>query len=372
MKSKEKINYIFICPYLTSKMGHDYNYMNALHDVFLQKKIDFKIFIPQSKLLINKINFKKNLPLLKKNFLGKIIYIIEFFISINRYINIHSNKTQNIIFIESFHFIHFILILIKILFKFKIKIAILLRYKHIFNIKNKYINFLIIRCLKFLLKNRLILFTDSISIRDYIKKFTNSKVFVLPIPHIINSSKKANSFNKKNYRLWIPGPIRDEKGINMLIRSLEITDVLPMTILICESVKSRLTKFKNINIEFVKKELSSKAYYDHLTSVDFILLPYNPIFYEFSTSGIFVESISLGVPALVSKNTWMDNEYKKNDIVELSFEWNSFLLNNVLSKIMNYKQVQLDFIKMKKKYCLYHNPHNFYEILTDIVHNSYA
>jgi glycosyltransferase involved in cell wall biosynthesis len=57
-------------------------------------------------------------------------------------------------------------------------------------------------------------------------------------------------------------------------------------------------------VELIDGPVSEVDYFAHLASADVLLTPLLSSKYECSTSGVFVEGIRLGIPAVVMRGTW--------------------------------------------------------------------
>lgn len=367
MKFKEKIKYVIISPYLITYKGHDFNYINSLINIFAKKKANINVLVPKNNINFKSNFFKKLLPLPGKRLLSKIKYLIFFYLNVNKYIKKQRkiNKEKTIYILESFHFIHFFIIFIILFFQNNTFIALVLRYKNIFNTKSLFINYLNSKIYNFFLKKKIILFTDSYRIKNY-NKSLNIHMIVLPIPHIKFSDRRNNNFaNKKNYSLWLPGPPREDKNISRILELLKNSTKLPLTLYISDEVKERFSNIKSIEIKFVKSDLKEDEYYHFFSKIDFVFLPYKQNAYEYSTSGIFVESIALSIPCFVTNHTWMSHEYNYYGINNYSLTIKDGIFEDILRRIKNLKKNNTqNFYKMRNSYQKFHTPDNFYKIFT--------
>src|SRR5207249_2422257 len=62
-------------------------------------------------------------------------------------------------------------------------------------------------------------------------------------------------------------------------------------------------------VELITEPLSSKEYWDLLSSGDIVLLPYDRDSYYARSSGILAESLAAGIPSLVPAGTWMAKQF---------------------------------------------------------------
>jgi glycosyltransferase involved in cell wall biosynthesis len=66
-------------------------------------------------------------------------------------------------------------------------------------------------------------------------------------------------------------------------------------------------------VELIRTNFAGKEeYFDRFLEADCILLPYDPSTYEVRTSSIFIEAMGLGIPIIVTRRTWMENELGEN------------------------------------------------------------
>jgi glycosyltransferase involved in cell wall biosynthesis len=71
------------------------------------------------------------------------------------------------------------------------------------------------------------------------------------------------------------------------------------------AARERLRSYASSAITLVDEPLSSAAYRRLLHSGDLILLPYDPQAYRWRSSGILVEALAAGIPAIVPAETWL-------------------------------------------------------------------
>ena len=210
---------------------------------------------------------------------------------------------------------------------------------------------------------KIIFLTDSNLILKYLKKNLRN-IYNLPIPH---TYKKKYNYKKKTkfIKIWFPGKLRDEKGVNNL-RSILINNKNYDKIkFYCDKELKIKHKY---NFFYTKlNNLSSKKYLDHFRKMDVILLPYSHKSYKYRTSGIFIEAVSLEKICIVPDHTWMSQIYKKAklDILviknwrELNFE--SF------SKIVFTKKNYFKLLKLKKNIRNIHNEENYFNNFNKII-----
>ena len=126
-----------------------------------------------------------------------------------------------------------------------------------------------------------------------------------------------------------------------------------------------LKSFSLNNLELIEKTLNENDYQELLNCSDVVLIPYDQAIYHSNTSGIFTEAVGAGKPVIVTKNTWMSYYLDKASGIEI--EYNSESLSRAIIKIAN------DYVNYKKyaniqknEWIKYHNPNNFFSILTSV------
>jgi len=356
--------YVLICPFLKDKKGHDFNYATTLLDQFKKNNKFFKVMVPKSTFSKKHLDFIPLLPLIRSNSLARINYSFFFIKSLRLYLN-GSPKHTNHFIIESFHIIHLV-ILVAFMFRNKdFKLAMILRYKTLCNISNVHVSNLLLKFLMYSLPQRLTFFTDSKKIKIEIETFHRMKIHLLPIPHtqFPKSIKKISSNNQ--IKIWLPGPPRTEKGINQIKKFINSSIKSSIVFYISADAEEVLGKNNN-HLKYVKSELSSKEYYSFFKKIDYVILPYDKASYTHSTSGIFVESIAMGVPALVTNDSWMSNEYKDFSVDSYIFDWSKTDLYELHHHLLLNTSL-LSFKKMVTSYRKLHNPKSFFQTFSSVL-----
>ncbi len=234
---------------------------------------------------------------------------------------------------------------------------------------------------KLLQNGNILFFTDSDVIADECNAKYNCNMKVLPIPHI-----KADPFagtvrhTTGKLRVYAPGAIREEKGIEFITRSFEYLNqqthpFLDKIILVTQynesgdvqlngQIRQRLEKLAVEN-EFLGT-LSSEEYNRQLHEADIILIPYSIDHgYKARTSGIMSETIAACKPFITTKDSWMSiqsDKYKTG----LSVAYNSVtaFADALEMLVNNYTPYQEQAEKAKDAWLDFHSPANFYRIFT--------
>jgi hypothetical protein len=205
--------------------------------------------------------------------------------------------------------------------------------------------------------------TDSDLILKYLKKNLKN-IYNLPIPHTYK--KKFNYKKKTKYiKIWFPGKLRDEKGVNNLRSVLINNKNYDKIKFYCDKEFKIKHKYKFFYTKL--NNLSSKKYLDHFRKMDLILLPYSHKSYKYRTSGIFIEAVSLGKICIVPDNTWMSQIYKKAKLDTLVIKnWIKLDFEN-FSKIVFTKKNYFKLLKLKKNIRNIHNEENYFNNFNKII-----
>lgn len=200
---------------------------------------------------------------------------------------------------------------------------------------------------------RIHLSTDSEKLGLLLSGLTEEKINVVPqfsttnfnLPYDRNSLKRpANSCN-----ILFPSAPTMDRGIDMITKLLtydsyvnknhnwlfllrEIEDEISSKI--PKSVLSKVITHKG-------KRLDKKTFLSLYHNSDLVLVPYDPKYFIFRTSGIVFDALHLGLPVIASKNTWAGDIVEKYKFGE-TFQYGNVsdlykTLKSVSSKISYYK-----------------------------------
>ena len=204
--------------------------------------------------------------------------------------------------------------------------------------------------------------TDNKKLYLKIKKIYQVPVLEVPVPHT-NFSKKIikKTIIKKKINLYFPGVFREEKFGRNLHYFLENNNHKKYVVKINNNFKNN--KKYNFKTILLNKNLSRKEYLGNLRKSDLIVLPYQSNQYEYRTSGVFFEAISMQKKVLVSDQTWMSKELSKYGLKDLIVHnWKNFDLNKTINLIQS-KKNYLKLLRMKNIYIKYHNENNFINLI---------
>lgn len=173
-------------------------------------------------------------------------------------------------------------------------------------------------------------YTDSDVLCSMYRRLTgsDSQFALLPIPVCFDATDYAPSVpqvSSLNLRLSMLGSARMEKGfgdIERLLEHLEAEEINPHPQLAIQitraspdprvrSVIARLdervqgAKWKNITLQLLDGPVAEDIYLSWLARTDILLAPYSSPKYLASTSGVFVEALTFGIPVIALRDTWM-------------------------------------------------------------------
>lgn len=370
-----------VSPGLSSLLGHDYEYHQSLHDGFAKIGIDYKVFsptqpefAPPSHCVPCFIHFKAGETTFRKiwtrlvNFFFMLVILSRQF---TRFVIPTSHTAQTVLFIESFKNSELIAFLLSGIFFGKgASIAVLLRHEpSLYRLKGRLILFLLRCMIKLRGARRFKLFCDSAIVQKSFETKIATPVHVLPIPHTFMHSKTIGAPSPL-LRCWWPGIPRRNKGLK-IIQELAQSSAKQKIILALSQATPLIegTPGTTIMLEKLPEVLSRADYIEHMLAADFILLPYDPVQYRSSTSGIFVEAVISGAIPLVTAGTWMAEELKAHHLPELISSFAPQDFSEELYHIAHQSSVRERLNKMKTMYRAFHNPDSFAHLFKAIVGN---
>ncbi len=341
------MKFISLCWNLIDESGHNAAYSRSFTQALAILGHENLVLVPKHCTAERKLgSWYYIFPRRKNNTIySKIKYLINLTISLFEF---KLETSNNIIFLESFTTIQFIITIIYTLLKnSNVKnLCLLFRNNNDINEFNIIIYKVVFRIFNSISPKKLCLYTDSDTLKIFFEEKFNLPFCVLPIPHTDNIlcseffEKKSNSII-----MWWPGAPRPEKGLQIINKiSHKVNNLSNIKLYLSEKTQGVI--FSN-QVIATSDPMSEIDYVNMLRKSDFILIPYDQKVYSLATSGIFVEAIFSGKIPLVSKDTWMASELIKNNLPELIFDWTNlnFLdnLNDILSnsyiinklKIMN-------------------------------------
>lgn len=244
----------------------------------------------------------------------------------------------SIVFMEQFALSEFLALSLAVFFtRANVEVWLL----HRFDLSHKRVNRWIYSFFQNILGKKLKLLTDSKLLQNDLFKKT---IHLLPIPHTCDFDIKKRATTEMIF--WWP---TSSKGLSEIQRV--VAQPTQGVRLIATSLASSHLNHSKIPITFIPTPLPRSEYVKWMRCADFVLLPYDQKMYERSTSGIFVEAIIAGSIPIVTKGTWMAQEYEYFDLREFIVDWREENLINHLKTLT--PSVKL--MKMQNHYKAFHS-----------------
>ena len=219
-------------------------------------------------------------------------------------------------------------------------------------------------------KSKLILMTDSkILVREY-SYITDLTVHLYPIPHTqhVNENLKKSTPNVISYL----GNARATKGFQYLPSLVEKSQksslmkdwnfAFQANVMFERDLESciSVSRLRKLPVTLYENELTVKEYNDLLSNSRIVLIPYQSLYYYAQTSGVLVEALSLGIPVLVPKGTWMSSVIKDARVgVDFAPGDISSMYDGLHELISNIEYYERNAREFKSEWCAMHNPQLF-------------
>lgn len=342
-----KKNLHIFLPSFENYAGHEIQFIDILN-LFTKKKTLSSVFIlPKT----NKIKFKGNIKRIlngkKENFpITKILNIFKNFRVLKKYFATEiSPQKKSIIYIDGYSFYFLVTILLTLIFTRNKNLSLILWIRYPYNdiIRKNIFKIFLYLANKFFEKK--IFLTENILLKKkLINNFRLSNLNLMPSLHnLYELNKKFYNIKIKKYQnknkinFLCPGVFRKEKYGSNLINFLKKNQEKYFDLKISRLFQSKVINYKKINYKmiFIKDNLNIKNHIQQIIESDFIILPYQMPNYNYRTSGIFFESISLNKPTLITDGTLLSKDLKK------------FNLEYLIVK--DWKKLSVDFIKKESK-----------------------
>lgn len=371
-----KMNFYSFLPLLYNEVGHIYEYNMSVSasaellgwkvSAFIPNKVELKTIPDFWITSLPEDNWLKKKSKLKK--VGLLFFNFFRYFSLIKKIK----KEKAIIFWEHFTLLHMASFALAVfLLRPKIQIWILHRYAYDSNTFHqrayRAVHFMIARSIG---KDRLRLLTDSDLIAKINTKLFHKPFHVMPIPH--GKLDTLESFVKEKsttYFWWPGGSLRKQKGLHyikkLLMESKKTSE--KVRYILAENAIRFLGEEKNEDIISTSVCLDKKEYQMWMNTADIILLPYDPVVYKTSTSGMFVEAIIANCIPFVRKGAWMEYELKKFDLEELSLNWDEGDIFEKILEISSRMDVKKKLEEMKIHFKAFHNPQSFAAKMNDFL-----
>jgi len=195
-------------------------------------------------------------------------------------------------------------------------------------------------------------YTDTDLLTKIYNDFKTQPFETIAIPSL-NGFKILEEWDgSRPMRIVYLGDARDEKGFHYLpnlvrrirasgLDSSDIHFIFQSNLSIGGNSKSiiarRDLKFLNDDgLTLLGGPLNAQNYQNLLESADIVLLPYIAHEYSSRSSGIFVESVSAGVPVIFPENSWMSKQASGR--CGLGFVFNELLFDSVIEMIKDYRR----------------------------------
>ena len=353
MKTTDNL-FISLVPDFKEGVGHILPYHLMIREILDKTKYNHYVLYYDKKTYKYK-NWKNVLKMGRLNAYSNKFYfllIFDFFLftsSIFKSLKSLDSSKNKVFFIESFGIIEICAFLLSIFFIKNSKIIIFFR-SYPYGLK-KYIYKILFILIKIFTSNSLYLCSDSESLSNALKIYFKLKIVTFPVPIKYNFSN-SNLKSEPKKLIWWPGPYREEKGA-ATIRKIASELFLYPKFTLCVTEDFKGIKY-NKNIIYTKKNLSSKEYKNMFLRSEVILLPYDKLRYQFSTSNIFIESIIASKFTFVTKDTWMADELIRYGLEDFVLEINNFSLEGIIKIINNKILIK----KLNKMSLLYKNKHS--------------
>jgi hypothetical protein len=391
-------NLYLIEPDLLNYNGHTYNYVKSIYNESQKSKISFNVLtsincedkilseIPCNVVFQNRPSDIVFSNLFSRFFIAPIIYNLFLFRGLfkaKKELNFNSDTTLFMSTMQHLHgfALYFFIKLYNPSYAPKLILFLRLSLNRI-DLNRKTSTFIWYKILFFLFdkidkKYSIKYVTDSILLKDEFEKYFNIHVEILPIPHINISEEKEINYKKIIFTSM--GSARKSKGFGIIVEAITKLKNNPIFhnlyfILQCNhseedtNIKNMVTLLKSFslnNLDLIEKNLNENDYQKLLNCSDVVLIPYDKAIYHSNTSGIFTEAVGAGKPVIVTKNTWMSYYLDKASGIEI--EYNSESLSKAIIKIANdYIDYKIYANFQKNEWIKYHNPNNFFSILTSI------
>jgi glycosyltransferase involved in cell wall biosynthesis len=173
---------------------------------------------------------------------------------------------------------------------------------------------------------RFILLSDSQPLAKSLTELFGQPLRVMPIPHGAPPAREVVNLphwvaSRPQVVAWWPGRPSADKGLAIMARLIQQADPEARQVQVVAAAGSGLTPMpRGCQVRLIPNELSNADYWGWMMAADLILLPYD-LSYAERTSGIFVEALAAGKPAVTTAGTWMAGELLAHGLPELIVDW---------------------------------------------------
>jgi hypothetical protein len=218
--------------------------------------------------------------------------------------------------------------------------------------------------------SRLKILTDSYSLQQALTSRLELPVSLLPIPHAEAPIAPASPTVPGVLRCYWSGQPRLAKGWNQIRHILTLPPPQGLQIQLTASEESKLQS-QTIQVRHLPPILSHAQYWEELGNCDLLLLPYDPVIYRYSTSGIFVEGMIRGKIPLVSAGTWLASELARFDLEALIVDWEDPAFWERCHELAHDPEIAAKLRQMQSAYRAFHTLSQFSAKLTSLLNLSH-
>ncbi|MEJ6021477.1 hypothetical protein [Ramlibacter sp. PS4R-6] len=170
-------------------------------------------------------------------------------------------------------------------------------------------------------QDRFRLLTDSEPLARELQGHLGLQAHVMPIPHTRVAPSPPGPKGDGEIVCWWPGAPRPEKGLAPIQAFAAAHDTGSRPVRLVVAQDADVGGGGAVRVEKIPSRIDDAAYGRWLGTADYVLLPYEPARYRYSTSGIFAEAVVAGSIPLVTAGTWMAQELERHGVAELALDW---------------------------------------------------
>ena len=227
--------------------------------------------------------------------------------------------------------------------------------------------------------DKIFLSSDNSDMTSVYQKYTDKTVHNMPIPVFDENSLQKYTSSKLNIKKrigFLGYGSHDKKGnrflpsvIRQILEKHDVTFFVQHNPCKPKDVE-KYALFKNderVTVHY--GDLEEEEYFDILAGLDITLMPYSPVYYKTSSSGVFVESVAFGKVMVLPGNTWLEKETRRFDAGATFFEHQS--VSDIASAldvaIENFDVLSKRSQHASEAFCKYHNVSNFVDEMFKIM-----
>lgn len=357
----EKNHFVFLMPHVLNERGHGLIYHQTLEGILKELNVGSIVgLLPQD------AKFSSPLPANFSSFFkrssNKVLQVVFRIRDLSRAFRTFSKHEKTIFYVDTFNTIDFIALWISSFFSLakKDRLWLMFRYGKSSNLAKLITQKIVLKL--FSLSKNIVFLTDSSLIADELREECHKESITLPIPHTDKLEEVALD-DKKSVNFWWPGEPRIPKGLYQMQRLSQLLEDQTSVNLFLS--KETPLSAKNENIKYISSHLSREEYREMMLLSDVVLLPYDPLVYRVSTSGILVETIIAGKIPVVREGSWLANELKQFGLQELIIDWDDCNCVSNILKLIKDQTVLEKLATMRKSYENFHTQGTYKKIVAD-------